>query len=102
MLSAVQTALGAGLAYGLACLAVWLGMRRPPLRFLALASHVPTGLFFRAFPVEILWKHARAGRLRQGDPAPDFRLRSPDWTSEVALSSHRGVRPVVLVFGSYT
>ena len=39
----------------------------------------------------------------EGMPAPDFNLSTLDGKSpRVALSSHRGVRPVVLVFGSYT
>lgn len=102
MLSALAALAGLGLLYGLACLAVWLGMRRPPAVFAAIAARIPTGVLFALFPVEIMWKSARAGRLRAGDLAPDFRLRSPDWTYEVTLSSHRGVRPVLLVFGSYT
>jgi hypothetical protein len=77
-------------------------MRRPPAVFAAIAARIPTHVLFAAFPVEMMWKKVRAGHLRPGDLAPDFRLRSPDWTYEVALSSHRGVRPVLLVFGSYT
>jgi thiol-disulfide isomerase/thioredoxin len=49
---------------------------------------------------------AQAGRhpetLRQGDPAPDFTLRSPDGKQTVHLAELRGVKPVVLIFGSYT
>ena len=37
-----------------------------------------------------------------GSPAPDFRLPTLDHRSTVQLSSYRGSRPVVLVFGSYT
>ena len=40
--------------------------------------------------------------LKVGDAAPDFKLRTVDGTGEVQLSSYRGKRPVVLVFGSYT
>ena len=39
--------------------------------------------------------------LSVGDPAPDFTLKSQHG-EEVTLSSFRGQRPVVLVFGSYT
>jgi Ca2+-binding EF-hand superfamily protein len=39
---------------------------------------------------------------RLGDPAPDFRLPTRDGTAEIALSSSRGKRPVVLIFGSFT
>jgi len=42
------------------------------------------------------------GDLEEGDPAPDFTLASHDHKQRVTLSSYRGDRPVVLVFGSYT
>jgi thiol-disulfide isomerase/thioredoxin len=49
---------------------------------------------------------AQAGRhpetLRQGDPAPDFTLQSPDHKETVKLSDLRGHKAVVLIFGSYT
>jgi peroxiredoxin len=45
---------------------------------------------------------ARAGGFETGDPAPDFTLSRLDRKGSVTLSSHRGERPVVLVFGSYT
>jgi peroxiredoxin len=54
------------------------------------------------FPFETLWLRARAGVLNVGDPAPDFHLRTLDKTGEVSLSSFRGSKPVVLIFGSYT
>jgi thiol-disulfide isomerase/thioredoxin len=37
-----------------------------------------------------------------GEMAPDFELASPDGQTTVRLSSLRGKRPVVLVFGSFT
>ncbi|MEQ1859011.1 MAG: hypothetical protein ABMA13_03670 [Chthoniobacteraceae bacterium] len=40
--------------------------------------------------------------VRVGETAPDFKLKTQDGASEVQLSSFRGRRPVVLVFGSYT
>jgi hypothetical protein len=40
--------------------------------------------------------------LRVGDVAPDFKLRTKDGSREVQLSSFKGKRPVVLVFGSFT
>jgi peroxiredoxin len=49
-----------------------------------------------------MWLWARKGHLTEGDPAPDFTLSTPDRAGRVTLSSHRGQRPVVLVFGSYT
>jgi len=36
-----------------------------------------------------------------GQPAPDFRLETPDGSRKIALSDLRE-RPVVLIFGSYT
>lgn len=39
---------------------------------------------------------------RAGEYAPDFELPTFDGTKVMRLSSHRGARPVVLVFGSYT
>jgi hypothetical protein len=45
----------------------------------------------------------RRGRApRVGEPAPLFRLQSLDGASVTDLASFRGVRPVVLFFGSYT
>jgi hypothetical protein len=40
--------------------------------------------------------------LSVGDMAPDFKLKTMDGKQQVQLSSFRGKRPVVLVFGSYT
>jgi hypothetical protein len=34
--------------------------------------------------------------------APDFTLKSPDGKQAITLSAHRGKRPVVLIFGSFT
>jgi peroxiredoxin len=44
----------------------------------------------------------RQGNLNVGDPAPNFKLKSPDGKREVELASFKGKKPVVLVFGSYT
>ncbi len=41
-------------------------------------------------------------KLRVGDAAPDFKLKTKDFTREVELSSFKGKRPVVLIFGSYS
>ena len=41
-------------------------------------------------------------RLAAGDVAPDFSLPLLKGGGEVALSSFRGKRPVVLIFASYT
>jgi hypothetical protein len=53
-------------------------------------------------PFETLWNRTRAGTLAVGDVAPDFELPTLDGAARVRLSSFRGTRPVVLVFGSYT
>ena len=37
-----------------------------------------------------------------GQPAPDFQLTTLDSSQTFRLSSNFGVRPTVLVFGSYT
>jgi len=39
---------------------------------------------------------------RVGEPAPDFELDLYDGSGRVRLSSFRGERPVVLIFGSLT
>ena len=38
----------------------------------------------------------------EGEPAPDFSLRSPDGGDPVQLASFKDDRPVALIFGSYT
>jgi hypothetical protein len=40
--------------------------------------------------------------LRVGDQAPDFKLKTKDGQREAQLSSFKGQKPVVLVFGSFT
>ena len=39
---------------------------------------------------------------RAGDLAPDFTLTDSSGTETVTLSQFRGLKPVALVFGSYT
>ncbi len=76
-------------------------MRQPFDKFAMLMSK--TGpVPFMLFPFEPMWKSARAGHLQAGDEAPDFTLPLLDRSASLQLSSLRGVRPVVLVFGSYT
>lgn len=90
-------------------LAVWLiflgiiyyEMRQPPVHFAGFIANMP-GPMFMALPFETLWNRARGGTLAVGSQAPDFRLKTLDRKSEVELSSFRGSRPVILVFGSYT
>ena len=76
-------------------------MLQSPDRFAATMKHVPWPLF-AALPFKPLWQVARAGNVNVGDIAPDFLLESPDHKSSFRLSSLRGEKPVVLVFGSYT
>ena len=76
-------------------------MLQSPDRFAATMKHVPWPAFV-ALPFKPLWQVARAGNVTVGDMAPDFSLESPDHKSSFRLSSLRGEKPVVLVFGSYT
>ena len=48
------------------------------------------------------WGTDRTGRLRAGDPAPDFELPLLKADGRVRLSTWQGKKPVALVFGSYT
>ena len=41
-------------------------------------------------------------RLKVGDVAPDFTLKTLDGKKTVTLSSFQGKKPALLVFGSYT
>ncbi len=98
----IKVALVAAAIYALLCLGLFGAMSRPPSTFGAVMSRLPVPVVMMAFPVSSLWTLARAGPLQPGDPAPDFDLPSLDGGSRVRLSDFRGVKPVVLVFGSYT
>ncbi len=76
-------------------------MFQPPDTFAKVISQVPEPLL-DILPLKPLWLFARSGNLKVSSSAPDFRLRTPDKKSWVQLSSFRGQKPVVLVFGSYT
>ncbi|MBI3668108.1 MAG: hypothetical protein HY236_18065 [Acidobacteria bacterium] len=76
-------------------------MYQPPDRFTRVMSKVPFPVM-AVMPFERFWTRARAGHLQPGDAAPDFELFTADKSSTVRLSSFRGQKPVVLVFGSYT
>ena len=80
---------------------IFVLMRRPPEQFAGAIAKMP-GPAFLVLPFETLWFRARAGAVRPGDMAPDFRLATLDHKSEVSLASFRGAKPVVLIFGSYT
>jgi hypothetical protein len=95
-----KVALVVAFLYGALLGGFWAVMHRPVL-FGQVMKHVPDPAFM-VIPFKRLWFAARGGRLKIGDPAPDFSLRSSDRKSRVRLSSFRRHEPVVLVFGSYT
>jgi hypothetical protein len=79
---------------------LWGVMHRPTV-FGQVMKHVPDAAFM-VIPFKTLWLFARAGNLKVGGTAPDFSLSTSDKKSLVRLSSLRGSKPVVLVFGSYS
>ena len=82
-------------------LAALFGVMRQPALFGQVMSKVP-GPLLMIIPFKQMWLLARAGRLQVGDPAPEFSLPTVDRKARVRLSSFRGHKPVVLIFGSYT
>ena len=82
--------------------AVGVAMMQPPVRFGQFMKHMPPALVWGLLPAQSMWMRARAGTLAVGQEAPDFTLPRLKSSGEVTLSSFRGSRPVVLVFGSYT
>jgi hypothetical protein len=76
-------------------------MHQPPEVFSRVMMRVGP-IPFLLFPFETMWKSARAGHLQIGDRSPDFTLPLLDHSGSITLSSWRGRKPVVLVFGSYT
>jgi hypothetical protein len=93
---------GLVVAYGLLFSTVLVAMMQPPEVFGRFMSRVPQALVWGTLPAPRMWLWARAGSLQAGDEAPDFTLPTVDHSAEVTLSTYRGDRPVVLVFGSYT
>jgi hypothetical protein len=92
------------LVYLSLCGALYWAMWQPPDvfgRFMMKITKLPEAVGM-VMPFETLWMRARAGKLQPGEMAPDFNLPTLDHKDTVRLSSFRGVRPVVLVFGSYT
>lgn len=98
----VRGAAAVALIYVALCGAVTLAMVQPPERFGRIITHVPEPLVWGLLPGRQMWLWARGGSLTVGDQAPDFTLQTYDHASRVTLSSFRGERPAVLVFGSYT
>lgn len=81
---------------------LWAAMFQPPDVFGRVMSKMPVPAVFIVFPFKYMWLFARRGQLHVGDTAPNLSLQTIDKKSRVELSSFRGSRPVVLVFGSYT
>jgi hypothetical protein len=80
---------------------MFVAMLQPPAVFGRIMSKLPEATYI-LFPFEPMWLVARRGTLKVGDQAPDFELRTADKSSTVRLSSFRGQKPVVLIFGSHT
>lgn len=87
--------------YALICGTLFATMLQSPGDFARIMKHVPWPAFM-ILPFKTLWMTARSGHVRVGDTAPDFSLQGADHKSRFQLSSLRGQKPVVLVFGSYT
>ena len=87
--------------YGALVVGLAIAMRQPPGVFGSIMAKMPP-LAFMVLPFESLWMSARAGDLQVGQEASDFSLKSLNSDGSVRLSSFRGQKPVVLVFGSYT
>lgn len=94
--------LGAVVAlYAVICGTLFAAMLQSPDDFARTMKHVPWPAFM-VLPFKTMWMTARSGHVRVGDTAPDFSLEGADHKSHLQLSSLRGQKPVVLVFGSYT
>jgi hypothetical protein len=89
------------LVHALLSAALFTAMRKPPMQFASVMSKLPM-VSMLVLPFESLWNIARAGDLKVGDLAPDFRLQTYDKSTWVQLSSFHDERPVALIFGSYT
>jgi hypothetical protein len=102
VLTAIAWLLLTGLAlYALAVAVMFVVMCQPPVRFGRVMRHFPMPAM-ALLPFVPMWNIARRGATRVGALAPDFTLPAVDRSRVVRLSSFRGDRPVVLVFGSYT
>jgi hypothetical protein len=98
---ALRILAGVAILYAGFVVYVYALMRRPPEDFARGISKIAAPVFLAA-PFETLWTHARGGSLQPGAAAPDFQLHTVDRKKRVRLSAFRGVKPVVLIFGSYT
>jgi len=102
MRTGARILIGLVVIYGAFYAIVLWAMCQPPSTFGRFMRYTPNALVFGALPAEKMWLWARAGHLNVGDVAPDFTLPLLHGDTAVTLSSFRGQRPVVLVFGSYT
>ncbi len=98
---ALRTLLALVVIYAALVAALAIAMRQPPDAFGQIMAKMPP-VAFMVLPFEHLWMNARAGHLEAGQAAPDFTLKTVDGATQITLSSFRGQKPVVLVFGSYT
>jgi hypothetical protein len=98
----IRTLVAAVALYAAAAGALAWAMLQPPERFGQIMTRVPMAVAWGVLPGPRIWGWARRGTLAEGDQAPDFTLSTLDHSDRVSLSAHRGQRPVVLVFGSYT
>ncbi len=87
--------------YVILLVGLFAAMLRPPAVFGHIMSKLPAVSYF-LFPFEPMWLVARRGKLKVGNLAPDFALKTTDHSSVVRLSSFRGQKPVVRIFGSHT
>ena len=101
---ALFAVLGLAGSYAVLFGVVLTAMMQPPARFGLFMKRMPALLVWGALPAPRMWLWARRGDVVPGAPALDFTLpRHGDSAhGRVTLSSYRGHRPVVLVFGSYT
>lgn len=101
MRSYFKYAIAALVLYVILVSGLFLAMLQPPAVFGHIMSKLPVVSYF-LFPFEPMWLIARRGALNPGEMAPDFTLKTADNKNNVQLSSFRGQKPVVLIFGSHT
>jgi len=80
---------------------MYAAMTSPPDVFAKRIAMLPAPAMM-AVPFPPMWNAARGGKLQIGDVAPNFSLAGVEGAARGTLAEHRGARPVVLVFGSYT
>jgi hypothetical protein len=94
--------LGLAASYVILFIVVLSAMLAPPERFGQFMKRMPAAVVWGGLPASRMWLWARSGDLVPGVAAPDFTLPRQGHGAPATLSSFRGQRPVVLVFGSYT